>query len=115
MVLPLLPIIAAGAPTILAIGTRAAKFAGKYPTATQSITFGIGYGASTNVGYNLSNSFITPGFRRKSSYTPRSYNLSMPYGSGYYPRRRYSRYSRPSYGSRRPRYYRRYSRNRRYY
>lgn len=101
-----LPIILAGAaaltPTILNIGAKVGKFYSKTGSFGTAATFGLGYGGATNVGYNLSNAYITPGFKRGNAFTSgRSYNIQMPYNRSY--NRRYSpRYSR--YPARRSRY-----------
>jgi hypothetical protein len=94
-------------------------------TVKQSIAstaiFGLGYGALTNVGYNVAN-VGTSGLRSSKSYNKSNtyyLNSKMPYRRASYSRygSRYprypSRYSR--YGSRRPRYRRSYSSYRRYY
>lgn len=121
MVFPAVGIALASAfPTALHLGSKVSKFYGKHGNTSlgQATQFGLGYGASTNIGYNLSNNFVTGGLRPKySNSNIATYNLTnrdMPYG--YYPsRRRYSsRYSR--FGRRRfgRRSYRRYSSYNRY-
>ena len=116
MPFPLFGALAFGAglaPTALQVGSKiGSRYAAlqKYPL-IKSSQFGLGYGASTVVGYN-----IVPQFGQKS------YNLSgrstivnkMPYGRSYsrypsryarYPRRYRRRYPMPY---RRPAYRRRY-------
>ena len=110
MPFPLFGALAFGAglaPTALQVGSKIGSRYGalqKYPL-IKSSQFGLGYGASTVVGYN-----IVPQFGKKS------YNLSgrsttvMPYGRSYnrYPSR-YARYPR-RYRRRYPQPYRRYTR-----
>ncbi len=106
-------------PTAMSIGAKTQKFYGKYGNTSlgQASQFGLGYGASTNIGYNLSNNFITPGWSSSlsSSTGNRTYNYSMPYGNYRNYGNRYSRYSRYSRFGRRSRYSSRYSRYRRRY
>lgn len=109
MVLPFIPIIAGLTPTILAIGSRTFKYANKNQFTRAGVTstiFGIGYGASTNIGYNVANTAVTSGLRKKKGFnTSKNFDIQMPYGRSYYPRRRYSRYParRRSYMPYRPR------------
>lgn len=103
-----IPQLARVLPSAIAIGTRTAKFANKNKftrAGTTSAIFGLGYGASTNIGYNAANLGVTSYFRRNQtpSYTSKFTRSSMPYGR-YSSRRSYSRY--PRYSTRRP--YRRY-------
>jgi len=84
-----LPFILAGAaalaPTAMAIGSKVGKYYGKTGSFGKASTFGLGYGASTAVGYNL-----IPQWNRKSySYNRNPFKLiigqKMPYPR--YPRR----------------------------
>lgn len=58
-------------PTALSIGSKISKFYGKYGNTNlgQASQFGLGYGALTNIGYNLSNNYVTSGMRQNSQYT----------------------------------------------
>lgn len=121
MVFPLVGALALGAiaratPSALHIGSKVSKFYGKYGSTSlgQATQFGIGYGASTNIGYNLSDRYVTSGFQRTNSYNnPQRFQLgTVPYGqyrsygsrySRYRPR--YSRYRRRRPMYRRQRYY----------
>lgn len=119
MVLQILGAAALLAPSLMNIGSKTIKWSKRVPYGKQfagAAAFGLGYGAFTNIGYNLSNSYLTSGFRPTKYFNSRnSYTLQMPYGrtysrySGrsYYPRRRMNRYRRPTY--------RRYSNYRRSY
>lgn len=127
-----LPLILAGGAFLGPIALKGLKFATKkaqyyghkipYGTAFgQASAFGAGYGAFTNISYNLSDNFLTTGFRPAKTYTPKQINLQskMPYGQ--YPRKRrvwstrYRRYiyvyPRKTYGSRTRTYRSRYRRN----
>lgn len=90
------------------LGTSLGQQTVKQAIVSSSI-FGLGYGGLTNVGYNVSNEFVTSSFRRprQSFNKTQSYNLQMP-GYGRYSQRRYA----PRYTSR---YSSRYSRPRRRY
>lgn len=111
MVIPIaLGAIALATPTLMNIASKVGKFYSRTGSIGTATSFGLGYGVSTNVGYNLSNSYITPSFKRHNAFTQgKQYNFrqKMPY-------RRYSRYSRYSrYPTRRR--YSRYTSRRRYY
>lgn len=95
--------IAGATPMILNISSKTSKFYGKYGNTSlgQASQFGLGYGLSTNVGYNLSSHYITGQSNRQSSFNrPQNLNLSMAYGYRNYGRsrkirvwsRRYRRY-----------------------
>ncbi len=109
--------IVAGAsflPAVMNIGSKVVKQYKRVPYRNQlagASAFGLGYGGATNIGYNLSNTYLTSGFRPTKYFNSRnSYNLQMPYGRSYYPRRRnYQRYI-PRRFNRYQRPYRRYSR-----
>ena len=108
---------AASIPFIMNVGAKTGKFYGKYggQPLLKAGQFGLGYGASTAIGYNL-----IPQFGSKSYKTsPSTLNVqSMPYGQRkirvwstryrryiyVYPRNSY----RSSYTRRRPSYRRRY-------
>lgn len=118
MPLPFLALLAgasAFAPTAMNIGSKIGKQLNKSARSKiggsliQASAFGLGYGAFTNIGYNTSNRFITPGLR--SSFKQHNpFKISM----SYYPRRtrRYSRYpARRSTYSRYRRYTPRYRRS----
>ena len=80
----------------------------------QGGTFGVGYTGGSYLGYGASNTWDPFSLHNKSSNTrPTSLQFRMPYGSYGYRRRRYrrryTRYGRRSrYGYRRRSYYRRY-------
>ncbi len=119
----ILPAIIAGAsalPAVMNIGSKIAVRARRVPYRNQfagASAFGLGYGLSTNVGYNLSNQYLTSGFRPTKYFNSRyPHNIQMPYGRSYsrYGSRyrsysRYNRYGRSRYGGYRRRY-RRYRR-----
>lgn len=72
-------------PSIMAIGSKVIKHSRKIPYGSniaQASAFGLGYGGATNIGYNLSNNYLTSSFRPERSYTPKVINLqkNMPYG-----------------------------------
>ena len=80
-------------PFALAVGHKTSKFYGKYGNTSlgQAAQFGLGYGAATNIGYNLSNTYVTSSIQQRSTVLGvRQVNLNMPYGQY----RRYSRYPR---------------------
>jgi len=93
------------APTAMNIASKVGKFYGRYGGTPlgQAAQFGLGYGASTAVGYNL-----IPQFGRKSYNNSKSSTYDL---YGYRPRS-YGRrtYGRRYYYSRYPRRYRTYSR-----
>lgn len=116
MVFPLVGAVVAATPTVMAIGSKVLKHYGKFgrtPIA-QAAQFGLGYGASTAIGYNLVPQF---GRRNTNNVTKLTIGRDMPYGR-YYPRRNRYGYS-TRYGGRYSRRYSRYGRRsyygRRYY
>ena len=48
--------------SVLHLSSKVMKYSAKLPF-TQAAQFGIGYGAATNIGYNLSNTYLTGGLR----------------------------------------------------
>lgn len=93
MVLPLALAGASLAPFALNVLSKTSKYYSKFAGQPlgQAAQFGLGYGASTAVGYNL-----VPQFGKKKFINSNTFSLnSMPYG-----RRYSSRYRRPSYPSR---------------
>ena len=58
---------ALAAPFIMNIGAKTAKGYSRTGDFGRSAIFGVGYGGGTNVGYNLSNTFLTPHFRRSTT------------------------------------------------
>ncbi len=117
MVFQLLIAGAAALPAIMNIGSKVAKQYKRIPYRNQlagASAFGLGYGGATNIGYNLSNTYLTSGFRPTKYFNSRnSYTLQMPYGRSSYRSRnyfpRYNRRYRPRYRRyRRPNYSRRY-------
>lgn len=120
MVLPLIlvgSILARSAPLALATASRVGKYAKRFSGQPigMSTQFGLGYGVSTAVGYNL-----VPQFGKKKFIKSNTFTLNgMPYGRSYgnrYRARRYPRYpSRYSsrfgnrYRYRRPQYRRYYN------
>lgn len=97
----------AAIPFLMNVGAKTSKFYGKHGNTSlgQASQFGLGYGISTNIGYNTSNQFITSSWRGSDTKFIKEMNYinynKMPY-------RRFNRYSR--YGRRYSRYGRRYSR-----
>lgn len=90
----MIPAIIAGAaamaPTIMSIGSKVGKGLsknyGKYGNTPigQASQFGLGYGAMTNVGYNLSNEGLTKQWRTQyPSGKISSYELNPMYGRNY--------------------------------
>lgn len=64
LALSIIGLVASAAPTALNISSKVSKFYGKYGNTSlgQATQFGIGYGAATNIGYNVSNQ-LTSGLR----------------------------------------------------
>lgn len=118
MVIGILAGAIASGPTLMSIGSKGIKHALKGSNIRKSFlsasAFGAGYGAFTNIGYNLSNSYITPGLRSQNTFKQTSPTQYM-YSYGGYRSNRYSRYSRPRYRPRTYRYRRPAYRSRRYY
>lgn len=103
--------IIAGAPTAMAIGNKIWKHASKSKlrrmtrdSAIQAGTFGLLYGATTNIGYNVSNEGITKNFRKSYKQTSIT-NYKMPYYGRSYGRSNYSRYGKKRVWSRKYRKY----------
>ena len=87
-----LPFIIAAVPSAMAIGSRIGKYASKFPQPLkQSAQFGLGYGASTAVGYNLIPQFGKVK-RNSNKVTKLTLSNNMAYGKIRVWSRKYRRY-----------------------